>query len=517
MKLKLFFSLGLLSALVLSSCNRSGQEIYKLVPDNVAVVASFSPGKLMEKADATDLEFMKNALEDKEFNKLLFENPGVSGINVNSNSCVFVSGNEERYLGVIMPLKSKKVFELFLGKLSEEYKVDFKIEQADKFSYSVKDDNVLAWNKSVVIHLTRIKGMSEVSILDKLAELFSLEPENCILSEKDFKSFLSEQKDLNIWLTSNQLANLAGSNMGMMSMLGGINNNYAHIFLEFGKGEIKLSSNLILNSDFKKNFDKYNIIDLNAEKGILEMLPADNLVLVGNFRLNPDKLIDLKNTIGSGNHDFFLDFEKEKGKTTEQVLKSIQGSLAFTINGIMPVKESTNENSDTLSREKRTPVIFGALQLNDETFFNEFIKFVNQKEILKAKNGYYVIHSEDEQPFYLGLKNNIILLTNEEKYMMEIMDGGKLKNNLMGLELSKTLVDNPICFYLNLDKDSYTETVKQYFDEEMDKSFAKGMSGFGNSLKSLTISGNLEKSELRIELKDKSVNSLHAFLQALDH
>jgi hypothetical protein len=51
----------------------------------------------------------------------------------------------------------------------------------------------------------------------------------------------------------------------------------------------------------------------------------------------------------------------------------------------------------------------------------------------------------------------------------------------------------------------------------MDKSFARDMKGFGASFKSLTLCGNIEKSELRIELKDKSVNSLYAILKSMDH
>jgi hypothetical protein len=54
-------------------------------------------------------------------------------------------------------------------------------------------------------------------------------------------------------------------------------------------------------------------------------------------------------------------------------------------------------------------------------------------------------------------------------------------------------------------------------NEEMNKDFAKGMNKFGASLKSLTLTGNIEKTELRIELKDKSVNSLHAILKSLDN
>jgi hypothetical protein len=503
-------------AVILASCNRSDKEIYKVVPDNAAFVACFSPGKLMEKADAKDLDFLKEAFDGKEFNKILFENPGMSGIDVNANSCVFLSGNEQKYLGVVMPIKSKKVFEIFLDKMAEEYNRDFIKTEGPDFTYFKEGNNVLAWNKSILINLTQIKGGEGAAIEEKVSELFSLEDEKCILSEKDFKSFISEQKDLNIWATSNQIGSLTNSNMGMLNMLGAINNNYAHIFLEFQNGTVSLSSNLRLNSDFKKNFDKYNIISLNAEKDILRMLPADDLILAGNFRLNPEKILEIIKSFGTGNPSFMQDFEKETGKTTEQVLKSIQGSVAFTINGITPVFPKPNVSSGETPENKNIPVIVAAIQLNDEKLFNDFIGIIKNKETIMEKNGYYVIHAE-EVPFFIGVKNQVVLLSNEEKYISGVVSSGTVKNNLLSLDISKKLFDNPICLYLNLDRDSYSDKVREYLNGEMDKSFAKGMKGFGSSLKSLTLSGNIEKSELQIELKDKSVNSLHAILKSLDH
>jgi hypothetical protein len=509
--------LGFLTlTLILSSCNRPEYEIFTVVPDNAAVVGSFSPGKLMKKSQAKDLEFIKKALEDKEFNKILFENPGISGIDINANSCIFLSGSEQKYLGVVMPLKSRKVFEIFLDKLGEEYKAEFKKEKGENFTYSKKGNNILAWNNSLLIHLTQIKGLEVSPVENKLTELFSLKDENCILSEKDFKAFLSEQKDLNIWITSNQIGSLSDSNLGMINMLGAVNNNYAHIFLEFQDGAVMLSSNLRLNPDFEKNFDKFNIINLDAEKEILKMLPADDLILAGNFRINPDKILEIIKSFGLGNQTFLQEFEKETGKTPEHFLKSIEGSLAFTINGISPVALKSIDSACGIPGSKKIPVIVAVLKLNDDQVFSDLIKIAQKKEPFVEKNGYYIIQAENV-PFYLGVKNKLILLSNEEKYISGIFTTGEVKNNLLSLDISKSLIDNPICFYLNLDRDSYSDKVKDYLNEEMDKSFARDMKGFGASFKSLTLCGNIEKSELRIELKDKSVNSLYAILKSMDH
>jgi hypothetical protein len=519
MKTKLnpaFTYIPIVLIIFLSSCNRNDRKIFRLVPDNTAVVCTFSPGKLLEKSGAKDLQFIKKALDGEEFSKLLFENPALSGINVNSNSCVFMFGTDQKFVGLVMPVKNKNVFEVFLDKLGKEFNDEFIKEAGENYTFSKKNGRIIAWNKSVLIYLGQINGCDIRSVETKLAELFKLGDENCILSEKDFKSFLSEQKDLNLWLTSNQIGSLTDTKMGMLSMLGAINNNYAHFFLDFQNGAVVLSSNLLLNPDFKKSLDKFNFINLNAEKDILKLIPAEDIILAGNFRINPEKISSLLEFFNLGDPSFLEDFEKETGTKPEDALNSVQGSVAFSINGVMPFVKDPNADAAKTYQKENIPVLFAAMQINNEKIFTRFLAIVKQKEPVIEKNGYYVIKAEG-LPFFLMIRNNFIILTNEEKYISEIISSGEVKTNILTLDISKTLINNPICFYLNLDRESYSEKVRNYMKGEMDQKFAAGMESFGASLKSLTINGSIEKSELRVELKDKSVNSLAAILKSLDN
>ena len=501
--------------IIFSSCNRHEKEIYKIVPDNVTVIGSFSPGKIMEKGNMSELEFVKKALTGNEFNRILFENPGVSGIDMNSRSCVFLLGKDQKYLGVVMPLKSKKVFEVFLDKLGEEYHAPFEKETLDNFSFSSRDNNAIGWNNKLLIHLTQLNAQDDFPIEGKLTELFSLQPENCILSEKDFKNFLDEQKDINVWFSSNQIGKLADADLGMLNMLGAINNNYAHIFLEFQDGAIVFHSNLVFNADFKKSFDKFNIIDKDAEPELLKMLPEEDLILAGNFRLNPEKIDEIINTFFSGNNPHQGDPQEGAGNTVIELLKSLEGSMAFSINGIRSIDPGTDSIAEKKLFNFKIPVLVAAMKLSDEKLFSDFIDKVSQKATIQKKEGYYIINAEGV-PFYIGITKNIILLSNQETYFSEAFSSGSLKNNLGDSDVSKSLVNYPICIFMNLDRDSYSEKVREYMDSEMDKKFARGMEGFGASLKSLTISGGIEKSEMRIEFKDHSANSLGILLKAID-
>ncbi len=482
-----------------SSCNRPGQKLFTVVPSNTAMAGTFNPGELIQKADTNHLNSIKNALGNIDLLDELFENPEMTGIEFNSYSGFFVFGEQQKYIGLVMPIKKQADLEIFLEKLSEKTGNEFEKEIGENFTCSGKGKTIMAWNKSVFMILGIINGWDNTSVKTKAAELFNLEAEDCILSQKDFKTFLSNQKEMNIWLTSNQIASMTGNNMGMLNMLGAINNNYAHINLDFQDKAIVLSSNLRMNPDFKKSIDKYNFIDLNAEKDILKMLPAENLILAGNFRLNPDRVIEILNAFGSGDQLFLNEFEKETGRKPEEILKSIHGSFAFSINGISKVKTENAEETDSC---ERIPVMVAAMKLNDDQFVKDFIEIVKLQEPIIEKDGYYIIKAE-EVPFFMGVKDKVILLSNEEKYLSEILAGGKVKNNVLTLDISKALFDNPICLYMNLDKDSYSPEMSDFLEDEIDEKLAMGMEGFGKSLKYLTITGNIEKTEVRIELKEK--------------
>ncbi len=485
--------------ILISSCNRPGQKLFTVVPSNTAIAGTFNPGELIQKADTQHLNSIKNALGNAELITEFFENPEMTGIEFNSYSGFFVFGDQQKYIGLVMPIKKYADFEDFLDKLDKENANDFKKEEGENFYCSGKGKTTLAWNRSVFMILSVINGWDNTPVKTKAAELFNLKADDCILSQKDFKSFLSNQKEINIWLTSNQIGSLTGNNMGMLNMLGAINNNYAHISLDLQDKAIILSSRLRMNPDFRKSINKYNFIHLDAEKDILKMLPAENLILAGNFRLNPERIIEIYNSLYSGNQQFLYEFEEETGKKPEDVMRSIQGSFAFSINGISKVKAGNAEETDSC---KKIPVIVAAMQLNDDQFVKDFIEIVKMREPITEKDGYYIIRSE-EVPFFMGVKNKVILLSNEEKYLSEILADGKLKNNLLSLDMSKTLSDNPICLYMNLDKDSFSREMSDFLDEEIDKKFPMGMKGFGKSVKSLTITGSIEKTELRIEMNDK--------------
>ena len=108
--------------------------------------------------------------------------------------------------------------------------------------------------------------------------------------------------------------------------------------------------------------------------------------------------------------------------------------------------------------------------------------------------------------------NSLYHFVNKLEFLLDILENGSAKENVLKSTHTDILTSNPICFYLNLDESTYTEDMQNFFSKKMGKKAEMGMKTFGSSLKSLTISANIEEWEFRIDLKDDSVNSLYSLL-----
>jgi hypothetical protein len=73
-----------------------------------------------------------------------------------------------------------------------------------------------------------------------------------------------------------------------------------------------------------------------------------------------------------------------------------------------------------------------------------------------------------------------------------------------------------VCFFLNLNRDSYTDEMKDYITEELPEEYSMGIESFGNKLKSLSVSGGLEDTEFRMTFKDDDEYSLYTILSQID-
>ncbi len=503
--LKSLLVLSVLASIILSSCSHSDKEVFRLVPYSSSFVGTVNPGQIIMKSGAKDIEYIRDLVASRPVFRQLLEDPSFSGLKADAYSAVFLMGKDVKYLGVVLPVRDKNDFEKFLDILGKEYNTQFEKHKGNGFTYSMEGSNILAWNSKVVLHLTCLSGTDSVPVETKAAELFTLSDENSVLSDKDLSSFLGNQKDINVWMSSNQLSAITGQEAGLLGELGGLSNNYAHISLDFQDGAMVLSSNLFLNPDLKKNIAKYNFLDRNAGKELLKVLPGDNLILAANLCVDPEKILNIFKSLQNAGSENEGKLEKETGKSKEELLATFSGRLAFAVNGRITASENASGPA--------MPVVSAAVQLNSDSIFRELVMHIRGSKPVESKDGYYIIKTE-KYGVFAGVKNNVLLLTNSEPGMTEFISGGEVSNSILPLDISSSLTSDPLCLYMNLDLDSYSGEMNTYLKNKMDSRLATGIEGLGHSLKSLTLNGGLERTVLRLDMKDKTRNSLYIFLKA---
>jgi hypothetical protein len=344
--------------------------------------------------------------------------------------------------------------------------------------------------------------------------LLNLEKAEALLSDKDFNNFLGKQKDINAWFTSNRLTDIPGVGDldDAMDLFGGIKNNYGHAFMDFQPGNMILTTNLRFNQSMQETIDKYNFLDENAIKDLLKYLPSQEIVFVGNTNVDPERIIDLLQFVNKDFDETFDDIAEMMDMAPDEIQKAFSGEMAFSINGIQRIKINKEEEMDI---EEDLPSFVAATRMKNEDFFTRFLEVAEKEAEVTKINDIYVVNNNGI-PVYLKLQEKDLILSNNRGVIEEIAEKGEISENVTDTDFGNILTKNPVCFFLNLDKESYSSELKNYIEEEMDSDIAKGYERFGDKLKSLSFSASLEEWEFQVVLMDNEENSLYTLLSQID-
>jgi hypothetical protein len=117
----------------------------------------------------------------------------------------------------------------------------------------------------------------------------------------------------------------------------------------------------------------------------------------------------------------------------------------------------------------------------------------------------------------MTLNNNDLVVSSVEDIILEISSMGKIQEAVTKSDFSENLTKNPVCFFLNLDKETYSTEINDFIDKKGGTGLNMGVETFGEALKSLTFSANVEEWEFRIDLNNDSENSLYTLLKQTEN
>jgi len=268
----------LIAGILLVSCSQKTPEFVNSIPDDAIGVVSIHPMKLHTKGKINSFEAIKEEVKDEIWGQIL-ENPLSSGLMLDEYVYLFATMEEDvPVIGFVAGIRDMGKFEKTLGNIEEDGTVD----ETDMGSYKLTQPDqqgVIAWNEEQMIVLA--SPDHEEFELDfwttKLDWMFSPVKEESLVSMVDFKDFLGKMKDINFWLSADDLMKVVErfTEESFQDFPVKLHNNYTHMYCDFSNGVMNLTSETNLSEEVQKNLDEVLVLNPSLNQDLLKMAPGN--------------------------------------------------------------------------------------------------------------------------------------------------------------------------------------------------------------------------------------------------
>ena len=162
--------------------------------------------QLHTKSQVNTFESIKEKVKDEIWGQIL-DDPLSTGLMLNEYTYVFMKMEDHGpMIGVVNGIKDVEKFKAILGKIKDG--IDSMYVEMEGYTYLMPDnEGVIAWNKKQMIVLTSPDSdqFEESFWTANLEWMFNPVKEESITSIVDFKDFQGKMKDLNFWISTDEL------------------------------------------------------------------------------------------------------------------------------------------------------------------------------------------------------------------------------------------------------------------------------------------------------------------------
>lgn len=542
--------------LVLFASCSSRPESLKAIPENtsaIAVVDVFSLYKKGNLEDLEDLEFFKTFQkeirnEDKKvanFLEDLREDPSKTGVDFTKDVFMYYidEGTDEKFVCVSLDLKDEEKYAEFLEDIFDKGGVDFDVEKEDLYKYiKVQNEVVFAWDSNKALIVTAQNWSSRENLELEVESLFELKVDKQIVVNKEFMSFYSNKKDVNFWVSSNILESSFYLKELEKQFDVDMTDNYISASLEFEDDRISLQGKMFPNREVREMMKRDNVWDHDFNNALLKFLPKQSFANLA-MSFNPSENYKVMQEQGEL-ESIEKEFEKEMGFELEDLIKSIEGSMVFSLSNIEEstytydtykmvynknktrrFDASTNEyyyeggyeyRDTTETRTKTLPVMSLVFDINSDKYLKKVIKKIPESEI-EEKDDYYEVKLDGSYSGYFAFDDDTFLFTNDKKSIKAFKDGGLGSKSLSGSSKLSDFSGGGYYAYLNLNYDDYPKEVKKMIEEEQNDKEEEVFEIWTNFARGIELKmiDNFTL-EFNLETKDNGKNSLQQLLELMD-
>lgn len=492
---------AIFAGLILASCSKKSPEFVNSIPDNAFAVVSLHPMDIHTKGKLNTLDALKEKARDEVWSMLL-EDPLSTGLLLDEYAYLFAVIEEEApVIGFLAGMKDIEKWESVLGKIDQEVLESMVESEAYKF-IRPDDEGIIAWNDEQVIILAS-PDYDEFETgywTASLDWMFSPVKEESIVSLVDFKDFQSKMKDLNAWISSDDMRKVIEkfADDRIPEIPVNFTNNYTHLYCDFDDGEMNVTGETNFSEEVQKNIDEVLVLNPALNQELLKMAPGGDLLLAVAVSMDLDKVKNLVEKFSppeleeAGNK-----IEEATGIPSEELMRAFTGDFTIAVNGI--------------EGEAIVPVeIFIGFGVNTEAIQEKLMDRVEEMVPVEEQGDFFVINIQGNE-IYSGILHDTWVITNAKGYK-EAVDGGKLSNSLLDSRFSD-YADGSMGLYVNLDLESYPGMVQSLLEQKEQKNWVEHLTG---PFEHMGVSSGNNQSLFTLKTNRPDENSLYTILQTTE-
>ena len=491
--------LTIIAGVMLVSCSQKSPEFVNSIPDDAIAVISMHPMKIHTKGKLDSFESIKEKVKDEIWGQII-ENPLSSGMMLDEYVYLFATMEEETpVMGVVAGIKDMGKFENTLSKVDEQE--DIEPIEMEGYKYIQPDEEgIIAWNEEQMIVLASPDHDEfELSFwTSKLDWMFNPVKEESIVSVVDFKEFQGNMKDINLWLSADDLKKIIDrfADDSFQNIPINLYNNYTHMYCDFSKGVMNITGETNFSEEVQKNLDEVLVLNPSLNQDLLKMAPGGNLLLALATSMDLEKIQKLVAKIDPPQLDEMGGkVEAVTGIPTETLINAFTGDFTLSVNA--------------LEGESMIPVeVFIGLGVKSDEIQSMLLEQVGGMLPVEEQGDFFVINIQGNE-IYSGIINNNWIITNKKGYKEEVKNG-KLDESLLDSKFAD-FSDKSMGMYLNLDLDTYPVMLQEMLDHSGDqKEWIEQLTG---SLDYIGMSGGDKESLITVKTNNPNENSLYTLLK----
>ncbi len=478
--------------LLVSSCsnNQLPDDALRQVPDHVSSVTAFNMDNLLQKADLEyiqSLDFYKDGMaklqEEQPELAAIMNNPFLSGVDLTKNAYVVMELDKEmpdkaQFGGLVFSIKDPVKFSGLLQKVAQK-----DATQRTDFKFVQNREVLIAWNDEFGI----VGGGSKDMDLEAFVQpYFDAERKTPVTDNADLAKCLGKEYDIAAWLNSNVLSEneqlaTAAKYVGISKEA--LKENYFHSFLNFEEGYIEGNSKHYLKKELTNDLKLF--FKKGVSKDLAKYIPGDNLGMVLGGAIDPKGIYQVisEKTGGTSTVNIAL---KKYGFTSKDLTNAFSGDVAVAV---YPQKD-------------QPPVGLMTASIGDRKLFDKFVDLATEFEVLLPQgDGLYRVQDApfDDGQSNLLITDEVFFVSNNLALLEKIKSGGYAPAERVSNDVFSTLSGNSMGGYIDFNaiKDLAGRIDEMPFE-------------------TARINAGLTSSSLKMEMKNKEVNSLKALFGLLN-